>query len=134
MLLACISNGLGVFGLKILAERKLTERYEFPYLLVWYGGWFLFGLAVWFYRRFRPNSSEVAIAVGMGFCSVAGQLFTGLALSRHIAGHIAFSVSTGGTLFVVALAGIFLFRERVGPYGLAGLILGILSIVVLTIA
>jgi multidrug transporter EmrE-like cation transporter len=57
-----------------------------------------------------------------------------LALSRDVAGHIAFSISTGGTLFIVALAGVFLFKERVGPYGVAGLVLGILSIIVLSIS
>jgi multidrug transporter EmrE-like cation transporter len=67
----------------------------------------------------------------MGLCSIAGQFFTGLALSRNVAGHVAFPISTGGTLFVVALAGVFLFKERVGPFGIAGLVLGILSIVML---
>jgi multidrug transporter EmrE-like cation transporter len=70
----------------------------------------------------------------MGLCSIAGQFFVGLALSRAVAGHVAFSISTGGTLFVVALAGILLFKESVGPYGLAGLVLGILSIVVLSVS
>jgi multidrug transporter EmrE-like cation transporter len=70
----------------------------------------------------------------MALCSVAGQFFTGLALARDVAGHVAFSISTGGTLFIVALAGILLFREKVGPYGLAGLVLGILSIIVLSIS
>jgi drug/metabolite transporter (DMT)-like permease len=134
MLLACITNGLGAFGLKVLAGLGLTDRYELQYLLVWYLGWLLFGVVVFIGRPFKPHTREILIAAAMGLCSVAGQFFTGLALARDVAGHVAFSISTGGTLFIVALAGILLFREKVGPYGLAGLVLGILSIVVLSIS
>jgi len=134
MLLAFITNGLGAFGLKVLAERNLTDRYEFQYLLVWYLGWLLFGVVAFVSRPFKPHTREILIAAAMGFCSVAGQFFTGLALARDVAGHVAFSISTGGTLFIVALAGILLFREKIGPYGMAGLVLGILSIIVLSVS
>lgn len=134
MLLACITNGLGAFGLKVLAERKWTDRYEFQYLLMWYVGWLILGVFMLIRRPFKPVRREVVIAAAMGLCSMAGQFFTGLALSRDVAGHVAFSLSTGGTLFIVALAGILLFKEKVGPYGLAGLVLGILSIIVLSVS
>jgi drug/metabolite transporter (DMT)-like permease len=134
MLLACITNGIGAFGLKVLAERKLTDRYEFQYLLVWYLGWLLLGSVILIRRPFKPSAREVLISSAMGLCSVAGQFFTGLALSRNIAGHVAFSISTGGTLFMVALAGILFFKEKVGAYGLAGLVLGILSIAILSLS
>jgi multidrug transporter EmrE-like cation transporter len=134
MLLACITNGLGAFGLKVLAGRGLTDRYELQYLLVWYLGWLLFGVVVFIGRPFRPRTREILIAAAMGLCSVAGQFFAGLALARDVAGHVAFSISTGGTLFIVALAGILLFKEKVGAYGLAGLVLGILSIIVLSVS
>jgi drug/metabolite transporter (DMT)-like permease len=133
MLLACLTNGLGAFGLKILAERGLTDRFESQYLLFWYLGWLLFSAAVLLVKPFKPYLREIVIAFAMGLCSLAGQFFTGLALARDVAGHVAFSISTGGTLFIVALAGIFLFREKVGPYGIAGLVLGIASIVVLSL-
>ena len=133
MLLASITNGVGAFGLKILAERGLTDRYESQYLLFWYAGWLVFSLAVVFVKPVKPLLREIVIAFAMGLCSLAGQFFTGLALARDVAGHVAFSISTGGTLFIVALAGVFLFREKVGPYGIAGLVLGILSIVILSL-
>jgi multidrug transporter EmrE-like cation transporter len=69
----------------------------------------------------------------MGLCSLGGQYFSGRALVNGIPGHILFPVATGGTLFAVALAGIFVFKEDVGPYGHAGLILGILALVVLSV-
>jgi drug/metabolite transporter (DMT)-like permease len=134
MLVACVSNGLGAFGLKVLAERKLTGAYEFQYLVTWYLGWLLFGAIIFFRRPFRFHWREVGIAAAMGLCSAAGQFSTGLALSHQVAGHVAFSISTGGTLFIVALAGIFLFKERVGVYGIAGLLLGITSIILLSVS
>jgi multidrug transporter EmrE-like cation transporter len=70
----------------------------------------------------------------MGGCSFAGQSFTALALAKGLPGHIAFPLTTGGSLFVVALAGLILFRERIGPYGLCGIVLGIAALVMLSIA
>jgi drug/metabolite transporter (DMT)-like permease len=134
MLVACVTNGLGAFGLKVLAERKLTDRFEVQYLFLWYLGWLSFGALIFLRRPFKPTTREMAVSAGMGLCSIAGQFFTGLALSRDVVGHVVFSISTGGTLFIVALAGIFLFKESVGPFGIAGLVLGILSIVVLGIS
>ena len=134
MLLACLTNGLGAFGLKVLAEKGLTGQYESQYLLVWYLAWLLFGAVTLIRRPLKPYRREVLIGASMGLCSVAGQYFTGLALSHSVAGNVAFSISTGGTLFIVALAGVILFQEKIGPYGLAGIALGILSIIVLTIS
>lgn len=133
MLLACLCNGIGAFGLKVLAERGFTERYETQYLFFWYLGWLIFSGVVLIRRPLKPYRREVLIGAGMGLCSISGQFFVGLALSHEVAGHVVFSVSTGGTLFVVALAGVLVFRERVGPYGLAGLVIGILSIVILSV-
>lgn len=134
MLLACITNGLGAFGLRVLAGKRLTDHYEFQYLLMWYLGWLLLGALIVICRPFRPQTGELLIAAGMGLCSIAGQFFTGLALARSVAGHVAFSISTGGTLFIVALAGVFLFKEKVGRYGALGLAFGILSIIVLSVS
>jgi multidrug transporter EmrE-like cation transporter len=49
-------------------------------------------------------------------------------------GYIAFPLTTGGSLFLVATAGILLFKEKVGPYGIAGLTLGIIALVTLSAA
>ena len=70
----------------------------------------------------------------MGLCSLCGQSFTGLALAHGLPGHVVFPVTTGGSLFLVAAAGIFVFKERVGGYGIAGLVTGVLSLVLLSAA
>jgi drug/metabolite transporter (DMT)-like permease len=133
MLLACLCNGVGAFGLKVLAELGYTQQYEAQYLFFWYLGWLLFSGGFLIGRPLKPFRLEILIGAAMGLCSLLGQSFVGLALSHDVAGHVVFSISTGGTLFVVALAGVLAFREKVGPYGKAGLVIGILSILLLSV-
>jgi len=130
MLVAFVANGVGPFGLKVLSERNLAA-FQPQYLLYWYVGGFCFALAAFFQSGVHINGWEVFLGLAMGACSFSGQAFTGLALSHGIPGHIAFPLTTGGSLFLVAGAGILLFKERVGRYGIAGIVLGILALVLL---
>lgn len=132
MLVAFVTNGIGPFGLKVLTEKHL-DQYESQYLIFWYlGGLFLAALAFGF-RQLHLSRWEILFGIAMGFGSLGGQFFTGKALASGIPGHIAFPITTGGSLFLVALAGILVFKERVGPYGLAGLAIGIISLIVLSL-
>lgn len=133
MLVSFVANGLGPFGLKILTERGLAE-YQSQYLMFWYLAGFIFAVAALLVSRTGVNWREVALGAAMGGSSLAGQTFTVLALAKGLPGHIAFPLTTGGSLFLVATAGLLLFKERIGPYGLCGVILGILSLVMLSVA
>lgn len=133
MLIAFVANGLGPFGLKILSERNLAE-YQPRYLVYWYLGGAVFG-ALAFLRESRTvERREVALGAVMGVCSLCGQSFTGLALATGLPGHVVFPLTTGGSLFLVAAAGVFLFKEKVGGYGIAGIVLGIVSLIMLSAA
>jgi len=57
----------------------------------------------------------------------------GLALSRGIPGNIVYPVTLAGGLFLVVLIAITVFRERIGPAGVAGIALGIISIALLSL-
>ena len=130
MLIALVANGLGPFGLRVLQDKRLLEPHRLAYLGFWYaGGLALAGMA-YLRRPARVNRSEVALGGAMACCSLGGQLATALALTT-VPGHIAFAVTTGGNLFIVAAAGILIFRERVGAYGFAGIALGVLSLLLL---
>lgn len=133
MLVAFVANGIGPFGLKILSEQGLAARYQPQYLLYWYLGAFVFAIAAVLRRRLRPYGREIWLGALMGTCSLLGQTFTGLALSHGVPGHVAFPITTGGSLFLVATAGLLLFREKVGGYGIAGMILGIAALVALSV-
>jgi drug/metabolite transporter (DMT)-like permease len=133
MLLAFVTNGLGPFGLKVLNERGLAA-FQSQYLVYWYLGGAIFGLAAFLPGLRETRAREVALGAVMGLCSLGGQTFTGMSLSRGIPGHVAFPITTGGSLFLVAAAGIFVFKERVGAYGAAGIILGVLALIMLSVA
>jgi len=133
MLVAFVANGIGPFGLKVLAMRGLAD-YQSQYLFYWYLGGLVFAVAALLIGRGGVNGREILLGAAMGGCSFAGQSFTAMALAKGLPGHIAFPLTTGGSLFLVALAGIALFKERIGPYGLCGVILGVASLVMLSIA
>jgi multidrug transporter EmrE-like cation transporter len=130
MTIAFVANGLAPFGLKLLQERGLLETYRLPYLLFWYLGALPLAASAFLWKRGRLRLCEVLIGGAMGACSLGGQLATAVAL-ESLPGHMVFAITTGGSLFVVAAAGICLFRERVGEYGLAGIGLGIVSLLLL---
>lgn len=132
MLIAFVANGISPFGLKVLAELHLSA-YQYQYLMCWYIGGLALAITTLRNRHLPFLRWELIIGAGMGLCSLAGQYFTGLALAAGVPGHIVFPVTTGGTLFLVALCGILVFKEQVGPYGRVGLVLGILALVVLSL-
>jgi drug/metabolite transporter (DMT)-like permease len=133
MLVAFFANGLGPFGLKVLTERNLTPQFQSQYLFYWYVGGLLFALVALGSAWRNLNRREILLGAAMGASSLGGQAFTGLALSSQVPGHIVFPITTGGSLFVVATVGILVFGEKVGGYGLAGILLGITSLVLLSI-
>lgn len=133
MLVAFLANGLGPFGLKVLTEKGFAA-YQSQYLFYWYLGGFIFALMALLLSRSGVNRVEVLLGAIMGCCSFAGQYFTARALSSGVPGHIAFPLTTGGSLFLVAAAGLLLFKERIGLHGFFGIVLGIASLVMLSIA
>jgi drug/metabolite transporter (DMT)-like permease len=132
MSVAFIANGIGPFGLKVLNELNLSSE-QSKYLLCWYLGGLFFAAVVLHGGWMRLQTKDLLLGSAMGLCSLGGQSFTGLSLSHGMPGHIAFPVTTGGSLFIVAAAGILLFRERVGFYGAAGICVGICSLILLSI-
>jgi multidrug transporter EmrE-like cation transporter len=133
MAVAFVANGLGPFGLKIMAEKGLSETYHYQYLILWYAGGLVFGI-IWFLAtRDRFRAQELVMSFGIGMASFGGQFFSLLALEKNVPGYVVFPMTTGGNLFLVAAAGVFLFRERVGPYGIAGILTGILSLILLSL-
>ena len=69
----------------------------------------------------------------MGACSLLGQAFTGLALSHGVPGHVAFPITTGGSLFLVAAAGWCCSRRGSARTGWPGIALGIAALVALSV-
>ncbi len=133
MMIAFVLNGLSPFGLKILASLGLADRYTPLYLMFWY----LFGglLILVLYARAlrRPSRPDVLVGAGLGVFSTCGQTSMGLALAHGLPGNVVFPVALAGGLFVVVLTAVLVFKERIGPAGIAGISLGIISIALLSL-
>ena len=134
MLLAFIANGLGPFGLKILDERGLAASYRYQYLIAWYGGGVLLMLVALLVIRELPGKRELLLAAMMGLGSFGGQLFSSLALAHNVPGYVVFPATTGGSLFVVPLIGVLLFREKISRYGIAGILTGTAALLLLSVS
>jgi len=133
MMIAFLLNGLCPFGLKILASLGLADRYTAIYLVFWYLAGGLFILALFFRNWRRPVRSDVLVGAGLGFFSVCGQTSMGLALAKGLPGSVVFPVALAGGLFAVVLTAVLVFKERIGPAGVAGISLGIISIALLSL-
>lgn len=121
------------FGARVLTGWNWAEQFTFQYLVLWYGAGFLFAALFFLRDRFRFNGREVTIAGFMGAASVGGQLTLLAALQRGIPRYVMFPLANGGGLFLVALAGILLFGERIHLYGTAGIVLGIAATLLLSL-
>jgi multidrug transporter EmrE-like cation transporter len=135
MLIAFLFNGCGAFGLRILAGMGLTGSYTYQYLLYFYLGGSVFMGVFLLAKRVSPNRTEVGMGTLMALCSVSGTASLAYALgSYNIPGNIAYPISNGGSLFAVVAAGVLLFHERLGWYGICGCALGTLAIILLSVA
>jgi multidrug transporter EmrE-like cation transporter len=131
MMITFLLNGLSPFGLRILAGAGLGERYTPIYLFYWYLGGLIF-VGIWAFLRGKPPSgSEILVGSMMGLASVCGQFSMGLAMTHGVAGNVVFPIAMGSSIFIVATAGVLIFKERVGPYGKAGIVIGLFAAVLL---
>ena len=103
------------------------------YLVFWYLAGVLFILVLVYRARRRPTRPDILVGAGLGAFSVCGQTSMGLALANGMPGNVVFPVALGGGLFVVVVAAILVFKERIGPAGMAGISLGIISIALLSL-
>ncbi len=131
MTIAFLTNGLGAFGLRVLAGDGLGNITEIQYLTLWYAIGFVTALVAYMLRSGRPNMKEVVIGSGMAVCSLCGQLGMALSLSTGIPGFIVFPVATGGGLLFVVAAGRLVYHEPMGVLGTMGVLIGVVALIIL---
>jgi len=132
MMIAFFFNGLCPFGLRILAGMGLAEHYTPLYLVFWYLAGVVSMLGIFSRAPVKPARSDMIVGAGLGLFSACGQTSMGLALSKGLPGNVVFPVCLAGGLFLVILAAVTVFKERMGPAGIAGISLGIISIALLS--
>jgi|SRR5579862_1470787 multidrug transporter EmrE-like cation transporter len=131
ILVAFITNGLGAFGLRILAGMGFADRYKFHYLVGLYlGGAAVAGLAYFLHNR-RPMRRELAVTAGMAACSILGQIGMMMALQRGLPGFVVFPVCVGGGMLLVLGTAVVFFRERLSAAGYLGIAIGFVSLILL---
>jgi drug/metabolite transporter (DMT)-like permease len=129
ILLAFLANGLAASSQKVIGVG--SADYTWQYLVILYAaGSALFALAGLMQTGW-PNLREIITASVMAIASVTGNLAMVTAMSHKVPGSIAYPVGNGGSLFLVVLAGVLLFKERVSAFGLAGIGVGIAAVLVL---
>ncbi|MCX6377681.1 MAG: hypothetical protein NTU88_16900, partial [Armatimonadetes bacterium] len=77
------------------------------------------------------RGASIWVGVLAGLSSAIG-MAASIAVADMLPGYIVFPVIQGGTLLLVVLIGLIVFRERIGGYGIAGIIAGIGAIVLLS--
>jgi drug/metabolite transporter (DMT)-like permease len=127
-----VLNGASPVGLKILAKRALPEEAIGPYLTFWYLGGLACLLPVVLTRRVRPQPADWLVGAGLGVCSLTGQTCLAAALKAGVSGAVAYPVALSGGLVLVVLAGVAIFRERVGRLGAIGIVLGLAAMALLS--
>jgi hypothetical protein len=133
MLGAMLANGLGLLGAKVLSEAGLAETYQSQYLLGWYAAGVLAALAYSVRNLTMPSGKEVLIGGAMACMSFAGQLCLVAALNGGAPAYFVFPMAAGANVMLVAVLGIFIFKERLGAYGFAGIFCGLVSVTILSL-
>lgn len=134
MLVILLTNGMGAFGLKIIAAWGLPAGVKYPYLTLWYAtGLPLIGIPM-LLRRAGGGFKEMRWGALYAVLSLGGQLAMSYALDYGIPGSVVYPVSVGGSILVVALAGRLLFGEKMHPLSWAGVAIGIVAVILLGVS
>lgn len=128
MMLTFLGQGLASSSQKVLVEAHVAD-YVWQFLWVFYWVGFLVILSLSIMREKWPNRREFLTALVMAACSVVGNFSMTTAL-KTVKGSIAYPASNGSLLLVV-LGGVLIFREKIHPIGLAGIACGICAILIL---
>jgi len=132
ILLAFLANGLAASSQKVIGVG--AADYTWQYLVILYAAGFGLFALVGLTQTGWPNLREIVTASVMAVASVAGNLAMVTAMSHKVPGSVAYPVGNGGSLFLVVLAGVLLFKERVHPVGMAGIAVGISAVLVLVLS
>jgi drug/metabolite transporter (DMT)-like permease len=131
MLIACVTNGFGAFGARVLQALGLAGTHAFLYLAFWYSAGFALALVAFLAGQRELLGREIAIGGLMGLCSSLGWVCLTTAIAKGVPGYLVFPIAIGGSLSIVAAVGVLVFKERISPYGYLGILAGIAGIVLL---
>jgi drug/metabolite transporter (DMT)-like permease len=133
IMLAFLANGLAASSQLVLVKVGGGDYVWQFYVVLYAAGCAVMALTTLVHEG-RPNRREFVTAAAMGVASVAGNIAMVKALANQVPGPVAYPVGNGGSLFLVVLAGVLLFKEHVNPVGIAGIAVGIGAVLVLVLS
>ena len=134
MLIILLTNGMSSFGLKVLTSWGVPDSTKFPYLTVWYAAGFVLIAIPMLLKGVRGGLKEAGWGALIAALSIGGQLAMASALGSGLSGSIVFPVTIGGSILVVVLAGSLFFAEKLHPLSWAGIAIGFLAVVLLSVS
>jgi multidrug transporter EmrE-like cation transporter len=134
MLIILLTNGMSAFGLKVIAGWGLPETAKYPYLTAWYAAGFACIAVPMLMKRSRAGWKEVGWGAALALLSIGGQLAMATALDLRVPGNVVFPVTIGGAILVVVVAGRLFFGERMNRLTTVGIALGLVAVILLSIA
>ncbi|MGH2639647.1 MAG: hypothetical protein ACRDF4_10270 [Rhabdochlamydiaceae bacterium] len=134
MLVILLTNGMSSFGLRMIAGWQLPENAKFPYLTVWYAAGLASLVVPLLFKGLHFGRKEAGLGALMAILSIGGQIAMAMALDLQVPGNIVFPVAIGGSILVVAVAGWVFFKERMSRLSTAGIILGFVAVILLSIS
>lgn len=132
ILIAAVFNGLGALGSRTLQAWGLNEGHRFQYLALWFGVGAVVAVVLVVRARAKPALGDVAAGIALGVTSLMGEIGILRAL-QDLPGSVVYSGVIAGEIASVGIIGAVGFREKLGPYGIAGIIAGVASVVLLTL-
>jgi multidrug transporter EmrE-like cation transporter len=126
-----ITNGLVLITQKAVGEMKSTAAVPMAVLFMQIAAVIPAMIAVLLDKK---KLDKTSLWVGMlgGIGGTVGTVFVCKA-AHVLPGYIVFPISGGGNLLFVAFLARVLFKEKIGPYGLAGIAVGMAAIALLSV-
>jgi len=132
MIIAFLANGLSAFGVTVVGQMDAFGRtHTFLYLALWYSAGFVVATGSLLAAGPSLRLREVVVGGVMGLCSSVGWFCIGSALTHGVPAYLVLPIAIAGSLSVVAAVGVIGFRERLSRYGYAGIVAGVVAIVLL---
>ena len=127
----CITPSQSQLSSKILVQSGLEAQNNYFFLAIFSSAALLVSPLAW-KNRAEINNRDGLFGMGVGIFNVAANRFLLIALTT-LPGAIVFPVSSAGSLLMVTISAIILFKEKVSRVNLAGILLTLVAVVLINL-
>lgn len=129
MLGVFLVNGLVNTGAKLF-QQEMPQEQSFPFQATIFVSAFLVTTVLYYLRKSRVDRSSLVYGTVLGAANLGNYLFLILALNM-LPGTVVYPATAAGEVGLMALAGLLIWRERLGVRGWAGIALAVAALVLL---